>query len=407
MSPEETYLGQLLLHNDYFYQFPVNRMDFVSERCRGVYDFIAEMLEQRQPVDLVIVAKATEFDATWVMSLTNDFTVGIEKLAQIVTENGRRHRLSVLLRSLVETVDSTTADGTIEQIEKGIAELSESVASDGVKIGSGVSQMVAEFERRFKAHGDIPGIRSGLTDLDDLTLGFEPSRYIVVGARPSEGKSALLLHFAISAAKTGLPVGFISIESSRGEMTERAFASVGGIPLDTLKTGTFGHSHMKSITDAAGIIQQLPIVIADRPNMSIDQVKAHARVMVRKYGVKMLCVDYVQLIQAGAGLSDYERVSHVSVSLKQLSRELEIPVIAAAQLNRNSDEGRQRQPRLSDFKNSGQIEQDADIAILIDRDKDDNLWLRVAKNRDGATGRVQVWFDGSRMRFAGHSPIAE
>jgi replicative DNA helicase len=211
-----------------------------------------------------------------------------------------------------------------------------------------------------------------------------------------------LLNFALHAAAKH-PVGFISLESSRHELIERAFSRIGGIDGKALRTGTIRPADFKGLSDAAESMHKMQFYIADRPNMRIDELKSRARRMARQHGVKLILVDYIQLIQVAGQPSDYERVSLASLGLKALSRELEVPIIAAAQLNRGADEGAARAPRLSDFKGSGQIEQDADTAILIHRaqvgELAESTRLIVAKNRDGACDTVGVVFDKAKMRF--------
>lgn len=406
MTPEEQYIGAVLAHDRVFYEHDVRVTDFTSARCRRVFDEIGRALDRDGSLDVdILLHHLPEIDKVWFASLTTDLIRNVAALARLVIDGGRRHKLSLLARETVERVNSDPVDSVIEYVETGLTDITEGREDDVVSSSDMALPMVQEFERRFRSDGVIPGITTGLADLDDILLGFEPSRYYVVGGRPSEGKSALLLHFALEALKAGKSVGFVSIESSRSELMERAFGNVGGVDTADLRRGTLGHSAMKGITDAATWLTAHPFVICDKPNMQLGEVKSRARRMVRQKGVKLLLVDYVQLIQTSGQSTDYERVSAASLGLKELSRELEIPVIAAAQLHRVREEGRPRKPRLSDFKGSGQIEQDADAAILIyrrEKDGQEDVFLCVEKQRDGAKGDIQVYFDRPRMRFRGH-----
>lgn len=407
MSPEEIYLGSIILRSSRYYEFDVTASDFLSPKCRQVFKAIGAIMERGDAVDIVtVVTECPGIDPVWLASLTDEITPNVRRIADEVIENSRAHRLALLAREAAERIKQESSDEVVEFVEQRLSEISEGRTDDVAPIKPDVLSLVEEFERRYRAHGEIPGISSGMIDIDKLTLGWGKQRYVVVGARPSEGKSALLLNFALAAAVDGVPVGVVTLESSRHEFLERAFANVGGIDGNKLRTGFMGSGDLSGMGRAANVLQDLPIYIADKPNMRIAEVKSRARRMVRQFGVRMLLIDYIQLIQTTPAHSDYERVSEVSMALKNLSRELDVPVIAAAQLNRSGDERKApRKPRLSDFKNSGQIEQDADTAILIFRrvkDHDEQTWLCVEKNRDGATGDVQVWFDKPRMRFTGH-----
>ena len=402
MTNEEQYLGYLILHPTDIYKYAVRATDFLSGRCRKVYEAIDAMVANREPVDTpAIKLFAPEIDVVWLSNLTQNVTRDAWRLATALVDDTRRQRLSVLFREATEALHGAPVSEVLDTVETRLTEIVDGEEEDLSDIKADVVAMVNEFERRYKSEGELPGISSGLASLDSLILGWEPSRLYVVGARPSEGKSALLLNFALHAARKH-PVGIISLESSRHELIERAFAKVGAIDGTKLRTGMISPADFHGLGDAADALTKMSLYIADRPNMRIDELKSRARRMVRQHGVKLILVDYVQLIEVAGQPTDYERVSKASVALKDLSRELEVPIIAAAQLNRGADDGRKRLPRLSDFKGSGQIEQDADVAILISRDEEATT-LMVEKNRDGATGNVGVVFDRPRMTFRDYS----
>jgi len=396
MTSEELLIGQIINRPELLYELDLSPHHFLNARVRKVFEVIEEIQSSGDEVDLVTVNTMTpNIEAAWIASLTDQVTPNVKLLTDTVKDDTRRHNLKRIGQELAERSEQSGGFAVMEWLERQLSDLSMTTGDDLAVVGQDVMNMVNEFERRYKAKGEIPGIRCGLQKLDNVTLGWNKQRYIVIGGRPSEGKSALLLNFALNSASAGHPVGLISLESSRTEVEERAFSNLGNIDGHNLRTGLLKPAEFKGLTEAAGVLQNMPLYIADKPNMSLAEVKTRCRRMVRQYGVELLLVDYVQLVQMDGAMSDFERVSAVSVALKNLSRELEIPLIVAAQLNRNSQEGRTRRPRLSDFKSSGQIEQDADIAILIDGD-----WLLVEKNRDGITGDIPIEFDKAHMRFA-------
>lgn len=404
MTAEEQYLGAVLLHPERYFEHNVRPEDFVSFRCQKLYDAIGKTLDRGDRVDPGVLLHETDLDRGWFAGLTSEPVINVKRLSELVIENGKKYRLSKLVREAGERLESDTTAGVLEFIETGLSDIAEGRDDDLVMTGDLVDKMVTEFQRRYENKGEIPGITSGLSDLDDLLLGFEKARYYVVGARPSDGKSALLLNLAIAAKDAQHSPGFLSLESSRIETMERSFASVGGIDMGALRKGKLSSAMLHDMGVAADWISGNSFPLADKPNMYLSDLKARARRMVRVMGCDILFVDYVQLVQMPGELTDYERISRVSVALKDLSRELDIPIVVAAQLNRGAEDGKNRKPRLSEFKGTGQIEQDADAAILIYRrvkDNEEQFYLCVEKNRDGGTGDVHVYFDKARMRFRG------
>ena len=397
MNPEEQYLGAILLHPDIYWRHDVQAGDFTSPRCLSVFEAIGRTLDRGQtPEAAVLLHELPGIDVSWLASLSDDLVLNVDRVAGLVIDGGKRHKITLLVDEVRERVATEPVGTVLDMLEAGLTAITERRGQDIVAVRDVVKTTIDVFEKRFKARGELPGIHSGLIDLDGMTMGFEGSRLYVVGGRPSEGKSALLLNFAIRAAQD-VPVGFVTIESSRTELLERWFANESGINGSQLRGGYFKSSDFKSLTDAAERIYDIKVYLADKPNMELGELKSTVRQMVRLNGAGIVFVDYLQLIQTGAK-TDYERVSQASVALKELARELEIPIVAAAQLNRQTS----GDPKLSDFKGSGQIEQDADVAILISR-RNEDTYLSVSKNRDGATGEIQVWFDRERMRFRGHA----
>lgn len=391
MSPEEQYLGALLLHHDNYWKYPVKGSDFVSPRCRRVYEAIGKVVDSGQvPEWSVLVHELKGIDVTWLASLTSEPVLNVDRVASLVIEGGKRQKLKVLAAEVGEMVDSEPIGTVLDKVEAGLTEITERRERDVVAVRDEVKPMLEIFEKRYHAHG-TPGLQSGIPRLDQLTMGFEKAKLYVVGGRPSEGKSALLLNMAVNVARK-VPVGFLSIESSRYEMLERWYANESGIEVNKLKTGFISAKDFAVMHEAGNAIFNSPMYIADRPNMDLSDLRSTARYMVRVHHTEILFIDYMQLVQCDG--TDYERVSKVSVALKTLARELEVPVVAAAQLNRQAGEV----PTLKDLKGSGQIEQDADVAILISHDAT-AMWLNVEKNRDGDTGRVKAIFDKPKMRI--------
>jgi len=261
---------------------------------------------------------------------------------------------------------------------------------------------MADLEERCKNPGQIPVIKTGLPYLDYLTGSMQPGKFVIIGGRPSAGKSALALNMAIHAAlRESKSTGFISAESSSREMVLRALASEGHIDASKFSDGTMKGSDIAAAMEACQKILNLPLYIYDVPNVRFSEMKSVARQMVITHDIKILFVDYLQILQWDNNkMTRYEQMSNISLGLKQLARELNIPVIVPAQLRRDAQE---RAPNLADLKETGQIEQDADTIAFIYHPKSEDgekpSQLLVEKNRDGKTGTIPIIFRREYIRF--------
>lgn len=250
--------------------------------------------------------------------------------------------------------------------------------------------------KRSERGGALVGIPSGIKHLDDAILGFQDRNLYYIGGRPSQGKTALLLNFM---ANCNVPCGIISAESGYQELTTRLLAMGSRLDIQKLSAGMISTGEQKNLFNCVNILYKQQAFIYDEPNLSIDRLSMIARQMVTRYGIKILFIDYLQIIAPSMTVRNRpirEIIVHTSKQLKQLARTLDIPVICAAQLNRSSDEGR---PRLSQFSESAQIEQDADVAILIWNKSKTESALLVEKNRNGPTGDIRVSFQKDHLLF--------
>ena len=261
---------------------------------------------------------------------------------------------------------------------------------------------VDEMEARYKSAGEIPGISTGYSTLDKYIHGYKPRLLYYIGGRPSTGKSAILLNLADNASiRAHKAVGFISIESSKEELMHRSFSAEANMASSKIDLGALQPADFKTLTDTAGHIDKAQLWIYDSPNQTIARIASVARQMVRHKGCEILFVDYLQLIKA-SGESKREQVAEASNTLKQLARELDIPIVCAAQLVRDADNSR---PNIGSFQHASQIEQDADVAMLLHPDRESesehhvNVELIIAKCRDGKTGVVPLQFRKDVVRF--------
>jgi replicative DNA helicase len=311
-----------------------------------------------------------------------------------------------------------TGEQLLEAAEKkvfGIAE--DQVRGEVVEINEVLSQAMDRIMTRADSPHAVPGISSGFVDLDDLTWGFEPGQLIIVAGRPSMGKTALALNLAEHVAvNLKVPVLFVSLEMGHMEIADRLLSSRSGVDGHNLRTGRgLGHDQVKALGRAFQELGQGQILIDDTPTRNMLQIAASARRLRHRKNIGLIMVDYIQLIDSEDSRdSRQEQIAKISRQLKALARELPVPVIALSQLNRAVESREDRRPRMADLRESGAIEQDADMVLLIHRpeyyDVNDQPGIGeviVAKNRNGRTGNVKLTFLKHLTRFDNLATVVE
>jgi replicative DNA helicase len=253
------------------------------------------------------------------------------------------------------------------------------------------------------------GVPTGLSQLDEVTHGLHPGQMVIVAARPAMGKSTLGLDFARSASiKHGLASAIFSLEMSRNEIVMRLLSAEAQVGLHHMRAGTMGDPEWARMAAKIGQINEAPLFIDDSPNLTMMEIRAKARRLKQRFDLKLLVIDYLQLMTSGRKVESRQvEVSEFSRSLKLLAKELEIPVVAIAQLNRSSEQRQDKRPMLSDLRESGSLEQDADMVILLHREdayeressRAGEADLILAKHRNGPTANIVVAFQGHYSRF--------
>jgi replicative DNA helicase len=265
--------------------------------------------------------------------------------------------------------------------------------------------------------GEISGVRTGFKDLDTLTTGLQKSDLVIVAARPSIGKTSLALNIAEHAAvREGRTVGIFSLEMSKEQLVLRLLSSVANIDSQRLRTGFLEEMDFTRLAPAMNSLDEAPVFIDDTPNISTMELRTKARRLQAEAGLDMIVVDYLQLMQSTIQSRDANRVqevSEISRGLKSLARELQIPVVALSQLSRQAEMRESKEPRLSDLRESGSIEQDADLVMFLWREKErggdeadaegEVVKLKLAKHRNGPTGEVALWFKKRQTRFVSYA----
>src|SRR6266566_380741 len=432
LDAERSILGAILLDNQALNAAIENLRpeDFFFDPHRRVFQQMVALGETQQAIDLVTLNDALdrrgELESCgctpYLASLVDGVprSANIEHYVRIVKEKA-------LLRNLIHATHAIQerafegeegADGILDGAESSIFALAE----DRIRVGLvSMKEIVhANFERLekiFREGKSITGASTGYSELDKLTSGLQPSELIILAARPSQGKTALALNFAENiAVRAGLPVAIFSLEMSKESLLQRLVASVAQIDAHKFRTGHLGREDWRRMTEALGQISSAPVWIDDAGSNSVLEIGAKARRLMRDKGLKLLIVDYLQLITArGRFNSRQEEVSSISRNLKGLAKELKIPVLVLSQLTR-APEREERGPQLSDLRESGAIEQDADVVMFIYRpnfykvdaapEERDQADILIAKQGNGPTEKVKFVFRSRLTRFEEAAPDA-
>lgn len=386
-----------------------------------IFSAMLALSENRKPIDLLTLAAelkkykdGEKISSSYTLELVNAVptAANIEHYAQIVRDAATK-------RSLIKTGGELAELGFQE--EKEVKEIIDKAESSIFAISQGnitrgflaIKETLAEsFDRIDELHKKgigLRGIPTGYTDLDNTLSGMQKSNLLILAARPGQGKTALLLNMAMHiAVKERIPLGIFSLEMSKEELVDRLLVGQADVDAWRLKTGKLSESDFTKLSEAMGELADAPIFIDDTPGISISEMRSKARRLHLEHGIGLFIVDYLQLIHPGKQLeSRTVEVSEISKSLKNLARELNVPVLSASQLSRAVEHRGERRPQLADLRESGAIEQDADVVMFIYRPDVETTGpniptkLLIAKHRNGATGEIDLLFRGDRIRFYG------
>ena len=346
--------------------------------------------------------------------------VGVLTYAEIVQDKHQARKLMLASNEIHEKgyEDGLEVSDYLDEAEGKIFEVTQRKAKSGPEpVKSLVKKVFSSLDERFKSAGGITGVPSGFADLDAKTAGLQPTELIILAARPAMGKTSFAMSIAQNAATLGgWPVLVFSLEMSSTQLAERLLCSEARVDSSALRRGMLQRQDMTNLTYAAATLSKAPIMIDDTPALSLREVRARARrfrgnkelFAGKKFG--LILIDYLQLMRGSpqaAKASREQEISEISRGLKSLAKELECPVMALSQLNRSLEQRTDKRPQLSDLRESGAIEQDADVILFIYRDviynKDTEhpniAEVILGKNRHGATGTVETHFEGRYTRF--------
>jgi replicative DNA helicase len=433
---EQALLGGLMLDNTVWDKVAdlVTEADFYRPDHRLIFTAIRVLSERRQPFDAVTISEYLESRAEiadagglgYLGSLVRD-----TPSAANVADYARIIRDRALLRELIESgneivgsafhTEGRTATELVDEAERRILE----IAQRGQRQGSGfvhlrdmLGQTIDRLDMLHQAGGSVTGVPTGFTRLDEFTAGLQRGDLIVIAGRPSMGKTTLALNVAENAALgSQLPVAVFSMEMSVEQLAFRMISSLGRVDQSHLRNGRFGDDEWPRINGAIRQIADAKIYVDDTPALTPTEVRSRSRRLQREHGLELVVVDYLQLMRVAGAAPDNRtaEISEISRSLKALARELRIPVIALSQLNRSVESRGDKKPVMSDLRESGAIEQDADVIVMLYRDEVYNqnsprkgiADIIIAKQRNGPIGEFPLTFLGKYTRFENYAPEAE
>lgn len=421
---EEAVLGAVLLDADAIITVEdilPKKECFYSLQHQHIYSSVLELRENGSPVDILTVIEKIKqkgliesVTPLYIAKLSNKVasSANVEYHARIIAEKYLERESILAYGSLTEETRSgdydifQMFDRTIERFESIFQSITRKTAKTFKSIVSEAREKLINSQPNTN---EITGIDTFLYDLNKRHGGFQKNNFIVIGARPSMGKTALSLHFAMKQAKSGIVVGFFSLEMSASQLISRVISSETGIEFEKIKNKNLSQ-HEKALVDArTREIEDSPLIIDDSAPLNINQIRSTAKLWKAKHGLQILYIDYLQLIgNSDKSLNREQEVSKISRSLKLLSKELDIPVICLAQLSRGVENRSDKHPLLSDLRESGAIEQDADVVIFLYRDEYYNeveelekgkLEICTAKYRDGELGIDVARFNGKTQQI--------
>ncbi len=413
---EESVLGAIMLSADAanLVMDKLEPDDFYVPAHQAVFEVIIDLYNANQPIDALTVSdslhRKNELDRIGGAGYLSDLmdavptASNIEYYAGIVEEHGLRRRLIQAGGFLGDLAVMTDEEISVvmDRAEQTVLGIAERRVGEGLMPMSPLLHGALETIEEMEARGaELTGLATGFRDLDKKLGGLQPANLVVVASRPSMGKSTLVSNIATNVAIAGGTVAIFSLEMSREEIVQRLLCSTGRVDSMKMRTGQLGPQLWQKVVHAASKMYQIPIYIDDSPQLTVTDIRAKSRRLRRAHGLDLVIIDYLQLMQGSARENRQQEIAEISRSLKNLARELDVPILAVSQLNRSLEAREDKRPRLGDLRESGAIEQDADIVMFIYRheyyhpEAQDTKGLAeviVSKHRSGSTGTVQMTF---------------
>ncbi len=420
LEAEQSVLGAIMIDKDAIVNVAeILREEFFYEEAhREMYSAMVVLYDKRQSIDVVTLTDQLKKmkklvsvgGASKIVEISNAVSTAANaaQYAQIVKNLAIKRSIITLSGELAEIAfdEGKEAQSVIEVAEQRIFEISQNQTQQAfIPIKDALAESFERIDELQKNSGELRGIATGFADLDNLLAGLQRSNLIILAARPGMGKTAFALNMAHYASVVGKKkIGFFSLEMSREELVDRLLVSQADIDAWRLKTGRLDQQDFLKLSDAMGVLADANIYIDDTPGASIFEMRTKARRLMAERGIDMIVVDYLQLARGRNQENRVQEVAEISQGLKNIARELKIPVLALAQLSRAIEQRGEKVPQLSDLRESGSIEQDADVVMFLYRKDDDireSVNLKIAKHRNGGLGDIDLYFKGDRIKFFG------
>jgi replicative DNA helicase len=428
IEAEQAVLGGLMLDNNAWDKVAdvINEEDFYRRDHRLIFRAIASLANEAQPCDAVTLSEwlesQNELDnaggLSYLGSLANSTpsAANIKAYAEIVRERSVMRQLISVANGISNSAyqpEGRTSAELLEEAEQRVFEIADKGArgrTGYIGIKHLLTKAVDTIDKLFQLDSPITGVPTGFTDFDEQTAGLQKSDLVIVAGRPSMGKTTFAMNIVENAAiKHKLPVAVFSMEMPGEQLAMRMMSSLGHIDQHKIRTGKLGDEDWPRLTSAVGILSEAPIYIDDTPAMTPGELRARARRISREHGLGLIVIDYLQLMQMPSASRENRatEISEISRNLKALAKELNVPVVALSQLNRSLEQRPNKRPVMSDLRESGAIEQDADLIVFIYRDEVYNedttdkgiAEIIVGKQRNGPIGTTRLTFVGRHTKF--------
>jgi len=412
---------------------------FYDLRHQTIYSVLLEMYDSREAIDLITLQQhlkdkqlLDQVGGLAYLSTLPDAVPSAANLSYYVDDVHEKYLLRKMIHTCTDVVSRVydfkgEIDSLMDEVERDVLRISEArVATDDNKIKTLVESAIGTIENYFNRQGVLSGVSTGFSDFDRMTDGLHGGEMVVIAARPSMGKTSLAMNIAEHVVLTQkLPVGVFSLEMTAESLVLRVLCSHAKVNLRNIREGFMSEHDFPKLTGAAGKLANAPLFIDDSSGLSILQLRAKARRMWQQYGIKLFVIDYLQLLHSTSRRTQENRqqeIADISSGIKSLAKELNVPVIVLSQLNRELEKDKNRKPRMSDLRESGAIEQDADLVGLLYKPSSDDedaavaedpdgtgipVNLLIAKQRNGPTGDVNLTFLKQYTRFENAAKISE
>ena len=416
---EQSVLGAILINKDSIglVSEKIKPKDFYIDTNAKIFEAMLSLYEQGKPIDILTLTKtlkkqkADKVEASYLADLLNAVpsAANIEHYADIIQDDSTKRSLISLGSSIVEMgfMEEKEAEELLDKAEASVFAITQGHSIKGfIPIKDSLAESFDRIDELHKSGAGLRGVKTGFVDLDNILSGMQASNLLILAARPGQGKTAMVVnmaqHIAVVEKK---PVGIFSLEMSQEELVDRLLVGQADVDAWRLKTGKLSEADFAKLSEAMGLLADAPIFIDDTPGISVSQIRTKARRLQLEHNMSIIIIDYLQLVDPGRHYDNrVQEVSIVSQGLKNLARELKIPVLAVSQLSRAVEHRGEKKPQLADLRESGAIEQDADVVMFLYRPDAEisNIMqtkLSISKHRNGPMGEIDLLFRGDRIRF--------